>query len=74
MGGLRRLRALTLKARGKAYYTVAEAGARVGLGRTQSYVAADEGLIPTERHGEKLLLVPKRPWDRRVRRLLKPKK
>jgi hypothetical protein len=52
------------------YYTVPTAGGMVGMGRTQSYDAARAGQIPTERDG-KFLLVPRRPWDRQVRRLLK---
>jgi hypothetical protein len=70
MGQLSRLQAISRKVRGRFYYSVPDAGSQIGLKRTQSYDAAELGLIPTERHGEKLLRVPKRPWDKRVRRLL----
>jgi hypothetical protein len=52
------------------FYEVQEAGGQIGLKRSGSYTAAKAGLIPTERHG-KFLLVPKRKWDRQVKRLLR---
>ena len=55
--------------RNRFYYTVPAAGAQVGLGRSQSYRASELGQIPTERVG-KFLLVPRKPWDQEVRRLL----
>jgi hypothetical protein len=70
MGDLDRLRALSRKARDRFYYKIPDAGAQIGLGRTMSYAAVGEGLIPVERVGAKLLLVPRRPWDKRVKRLL----
>jgi hypothetical protein len=70
MGDLNKLRALSRKVRDKFYYTIPVAGAQVGLGRTKSYDAAKEGLIPVERVGPKIQLVPRRTWDRQVRRLL----
>jgi hypothetical protein len=69
---LTKLKALSPKARAKFYYTIPVAGAQIGLGRTQSYDAAKEGLIPVEKVSEKLQLVPKRPWDQQVKRLLSP--
>jgi hypothetical protein len=56
--------------RARFYYKVEQAGALIGLGRSQSYRAAQLGHIPTERDG-KLLLVPRRIWDRKVKRLLR---
>ena len=64
-----RLETMSRLLRDRSYYRVPKAGAKLGMSRTESYEAAKVGLIPTERDG-KLLLVPKRPWDRRVRRLL----
>jgi hypothetical protein len=55
--------------RRRFYYTVPDAGRRIGLGRTQSYRAAERGDIPAQREG-KFLLVPKEIWDRAVKRLL----
>ena len=56
----------------RSYYTVPQAGAQIGLGRTGSYDAAEAGLIPVERAGAggKLMLVPRNKWDRQVKRLL----
>ena len=56
----------------RSYYTVPQAGAQIGLGRTCSYDAAEAGLIPIERAGAggKLMLVPRDKWDRQVKRLL----
>lgn len=54
--------------RQRAFYMVEVAGAKIGLGRTGSYRAAAEGIIPTERHG-KFLLVRKLVWDAEVKRL-----
>jgi hypothetical protein len=70
MGNLSKLRAISPKVRSKFYYKVPEAGGHLGLKRTPSYDAVEAGLIPVERHGPKLLLVPKRPWDRKVKRIL----
>jgi hypothetical protein len=67
-----RAETMSRKLRQLRYYKVEVAGSHVGLKRTQSYEAVDAGLIPVERDG-KLLLVPKGPWDRRVRKLLKAK-
>jgi hypothetical protein len=68
-----RAEAISRRVRRARYYLVPEAGAKVELGRSQSYEAAKAGAIPTEQHG-KFLLVPKGVWDRRVRQLLKSKK
>jgi hypothetical protein len=58
------------KIRKKFFYTVPAAGKRVGLKRTQSYRAAELGQIPTKRDG-KYLLVPRKPWDRQVKQILR---
>jgi hypothetical protein len=54
--------------RRRLYYSVPGAGAKIGLGRSQSYRAAEAGLIPVERDG-KFVLVPKQVWDRKIKRL-----
>jgi hypothetical protein len=54
--------------RRRFYYSVPGAGRKVGLGRSQSYRAAEAGLIPVERDG-KFMLVPKQIWDRKIKRL-----
>ena len=64
-----RLETMSRKLRRLSYYTVPEAGAQVHLKRSQSYRAAEAGVIPVERDG-KFLLVPRRRWDRKVKRLL----
>src|SRR5215831_12363596 len=66
---MRRLESISRKVRQRFYYSVPVAGAKAGLGRSQSYRAAEDGLIPTVRRG-KFLLVPRKPWDRTVKRLL----
>jgi hypothetical protein len=65
-----RVESLSRHVRRARYYLVPEAGAKVKLGRSQSYEAARAGAIPTEQHG-KFLLVPRQLWDRRVKQLLK---
>jgi hypothetical protein len=65
-----RVESISRKVRRRFYYSVPEAGRKVGLARSQSYLAAAAGQIPTERDG-KFLLVPRKPWDREVRRLLR---
>ena len=69
MGQLNKLRAISRKTRALFYYTFPVAGAQVGLCRTMSYEAAVQGLIPVERVSDKLLLVPRKSWDRQVKRL-----
>ncbi len=71
MGQLSRLQAVSRETRRRFYYSIPVAGALIGLKRTQSYSAVEQGLIPTEKHGRKLLLVPKGLWDRQVKRLLR---
>jgi hypothetical protein len=66
---MRRLESISRKVRQRFYYSVPVAGAKIELGRSQSYRAAEDGLIPTVRKG-KFLLVPRKPWDRTVKRLL----
>lgn len=46
-------------------YSVPEAGAMVGLGRSESYEAAARGEIPTLQFG-RLKKVPRAKWDRIV--------
>jgi len=63
---------LSRKLRGRFYYRVPVAGAQVGWSRSESYRAAERGDLPVERvEGSRLLLVPRKIWDRRVRRLLR---
>ena len=50
------------------FYSIENAGLKLGLSRTQAYVAAREGIIPTERYG-KLLLVRRALWDRKLKQL-----
>jgi hypothetical protein len=52
------------------FYRVEDAGVKLGLSRSQAYIAARNGIIPTERYG-KLLLVPRQRWDRVAKRLLR---
>jgi len=66
---MRRLESISRKVRQRFYYSVPVAGAKIELGRSQSYRAAEDGLIPTVRKG-KFLLVPRKRWDRTVKRLL----
>jgi hypothetical protein len=56
--------------RQRYFYTIENAGLKLGLSRTQAYVAARAGVIPTERYG-KLLLVRRAVWDRKVKRLMR---
>jgi hypothetical protein len=64
-----RLESISRKVRQRFYYSIPVAGRMIGLGRSQSYRAAEQGQIPTKRKG-KFLLVPRKSWDRTVRRLL----
>jgi len=66
---MRRLESISRKVRQRFFYSVPVAGAKIELGRSQSYRAAEDGLIPTVRRG-KFLLVPRKPWDRTVKRLV----
>ena len=52
------------------YYTVMEAGAKIGLKRQGSYDAVASGLIPTERRG-RFHLVPRKQWDAIVKNMLR---
>jgi hypothetical protein len=65
-----RVETISRKVRRRFYYSVPEAGRKIGLGRSQSYRAAELGQIPAERDG-KFLLVPRKPWNREVKRLLR---
>jgi hypothetical protein len=65
-----RVESISRKVRRRFFYSVPEAGRKIGLRRSQSYRAAELGQIPTEREG-KFLLVPRKPWDREVKRLLR---
>ena len=61
---------LSRKLRERFYYLVPAAGAQVGWGRSDSYRAAERGDIPTERDG-RFLLVPRKQWDRKKKRILR---
>ena len=65
-----RVESISRKVRRRFYYSVPEAGRKIGLKRSQSYRKAELGQIPAERDG-KFLLVPREPWDREVKRLLR---
>ena len=65
-----RAETISRRVRRRSYYSIEDAGALVGLGRTMAYHAAKQGLIPTERDG-RLLLVPRASWDRKAKRLLR---
>jgi hypothetical protein len=65
--------ALSRSLRRRYFYSIENAGLRAGLTRTQSYEAARTGIIPTERYGRRLL-VRRRIWDQKVRRLLRGSK
>jgi hypothetical protein len=65
----RRLKTISREMRKRFFYAVPVAGAQIGLSRSGSYRAAEMGLIPTERDG-RFELVPRQPWDRRVKKLL----
>lgn len=54
--------------RRRFYYSIPVAGAQVGWSRSEAYRAAERGDIPTEKDGW-LSLVPRRKWDRIVRRI-----
>ena len=66
---MRKLESISRRVRERFFYSVPVAGAQIELGRSESYRAAEDGLIPTVRKG-KFLLVPRKPWDRTVKRLL----
>jgi hypothetical protein len=55
--------------RRRFYYPVADAGKQLGYSRAEAYRRAEAGDIPTERDG-KFLLVPRRKWDRIVKRIM----
>jgi hypothetical protein len=54
--------------RRRYFYSVEDAGAKLGMSRTTAYRAMNAGAIPTERYG-RFLLVRKSVWDAEVRRL-----
>jgi hypothetical protein len=61
---------LSRELRRRLYYSVPTAGAKVGWSRSESYRRAAAGDLPVEIDGG-LLLVPKKPWDKRVRKQLR---
>ncbi len=65
-----RAKMISRRVRQRHFYSVPQAGQKVGLGRTQSYEAARLGQIPTEQAG-KFLLVPRQAWDRKVKTVLR---
>ena len=60
---------MSRKVRQRHYYSVPDAGKKIGMGRSQAYRAAEAGLMPVERAG-KFLLVQRKRWDRIAKRLL----
>ena len=54
---------LSPKLRKRYFYTVPAAGKQVGHSRAEAYRAAGRGDIPTIKQG-RLLLVPRKQWDR----------
>lgn len=54
--------------REQTFYTIPAAGRQIGLTRTPAYLAAAEGVIPTEKYGKRLL-VRRAIWDEKVKRL-----
>jgi hypothetical protein len=54
--------------RRRFFYTIPGAGRPLGLGRTQSYVAARHGVFPIEQYG-KLKLIRRSTWDQELKRL-----
>jgi hypothetical protein len=67
----RRNMLLSAAMRGRLFYSVPDAGRKLGWGRSESYRAAERGDIPSEKFGPKLILVPRDQWDAIVKRLLK---
>jgi hypothetical protein len=63
---------MSRKLRDRLFYKVFVAGAQVDYTRTDSYRAADEGIIPTEWHG-RFRLVPKKKWDPIRKKILRGK-
>jgi hypothetical protein len=61
---------LSAKLRKRHYYTVPVAGGQVGFSRAGAYRAVEAGTIPAVRSG-KLLLVPRKRWDRIREQLLR---
>jgi hypothetical protein len=57
---------LSRKLRSRFYYSIAQ----VGWGRSEAYRAARRGDIPTEKNG-RFVLVPRKQWDRKVKRYLR---
>jgi hypothetical protein len=63
---------LSPKFRRRFFYSVEDAGARIGWSRSEAYRAVKRGDIPAEKmEGSNVLVVPKKDWDRRVKKLLK---
>jgi hypothetical protein len=56
--------------RRRHFYSVEAAGAKVGWSRSEAYRQCARGNVPVVADGG-LLLVPKRIWDRRVRKLVR---
>jgi hypothetical protein len=67
---MNRLEIMSRTVRNRLFYSIPDAGSQVGLKRSQAYIAADAGEIPTVRRG-RFRLVPRIPWDRKVKRLLR---
>ena len=61
---------LSRKLRLRFHYSIPVAGAQVGWGRSEAYRAARRADIPTEKNG-RFVLVPRKQWDRKVKRYLR---
>ena len=59
---------LSRKLRRRHFYSVPVAGKQVGHSRAEAYRAAQRGDIPTVKDG-RLLLVPRKQWDRIKKRI-----
>ena len=59
---------LSRKLRRRHFYSVPVAGKQVGHSRAEAYRAAERGDIPTVKDG-RLLLVPRKQWDRIKKRI-----
>jgi hypothetical protein len=56
------------KVRWKHYYRVVEAGRKAGWSKSEAYRRVLSGDLPVEHFSEKLVGVPKKPWDAIVAR------
>lgn len=61
---------ISREVRRRYFYTVEDAGMRIGLRRSMAYLAVARGQMPVVRFG-RLMLVPRRKWDEQVKVLLR---